>query len=224
MDANGDARIGFDEFVRVMAPLLQDAPTAKRLSSVIEDARGTGARQVAVHVSERFDGSWLPCYDSRLAQDVQGESPGCPYLDVGAYTQARQAAAWQADAGVLHRWSCCRCMQSKGCGAGVGAHAPRRVRVLLPDSWLAHFWDMAIRWLAVYYFITVWPCPALGGAKLGQVRPHQVLMSVLVCAHATSRLNRTQSPASRHFAFLCISKLTSLLLCSVQHPMQLWCS
>ncbi len=27
--------------------------------------------------------------------------------------------------------------------------------MLLPDSWVVHFWDMAIRWLAVYYFITV---------------------------------------------------------------------
>jgi hypothetical protein len=40
-------------------------------------------------------------------------------------------------------------------GAGGAAHAARKVRVLLPDSWAVHFWDMAIRWLAVYYFITV---------------------------------------------------------------------
>ncbi len=26
--------------------------------------------------------------------------------------------------------------------------------MLLPDSWAVHLWDMAIRWLAVYYFIT----------------------------------------------------------------------
>jgi len=51
VDANGDARIGFDEFVRVMAPLLQDAPTVGRLSSVLaEDVRGAGPRQAPVHL------------------------------------------------------------------------------------------------------------------------------------------------------------------------------
>ncbi|KAK9831937.1 hypothetical protein WJX81_001333 [Elliptochloris bilobata] len=80
VDSNNDARVGFDEFVRVMAPLLQDGPPSGRPSAV-------------------------------------------PQEDAHAPGGARQARS------------------------GVG--------VLLPDSWIVHFWDMAIRWLAVYYFITV---------------------------------------------------------------------
>ena len=39
VDANGDARVAFDEFVRVMAPLLQDSsgPTHVGSSALVEE-------------------------------------------------------------------------------------------------------------------------------------------------------------------------------------------
>ena len=45
------------------------------------------------------------------------------------------------------------CQRACAC-AGAATHARTGARVLLPDSWAVHLWDMAIRWLAVYYFIT----------------------------------------------------------------------
>lgn len=46
VDANNDARVGFDEFVRVMAPLLQDGVTSSQSAAVPpEDARALGMQE-----------------------------------------------------------------------------------------------------------------------------------------------------------------------------------